>query len=267
MTLSKRRRKCITGLFLIIFISIFGSLYYQLHTYYSFDPFFPPSGNTTYFMELTYPPISSGKVQETLLDASFNIISNKTIAEGVNMSIVDPRVRLYGGTPRNKYITHNISGVNIAFQYARPMGGSLVITAPFNLSQTTQINLSQIQYVYHNLPPGAAFKMNESDIYPIPPHEPIIDLNLSHGYLKGVLENHPFSFPVSGDYSPSIILEFDNGSVEGYTYDEIKLHVPSTSEIRTQELNQIDGFIALALLLLSFTEVCRIFYEWIKSVP
>jgi len=117
----------------------------------------------TYFIELTYPPISNGKVQELLLDASFNIVSNETIAEGVNITITDPRVVLYGGTLRNKYIIHNLSGVNIAFQNAQPMGGSLTLTVPLS-------NISQTQYIYHNLPPGASFRMDENDInYPIFP--------------------------------------------------------------------------------------------------
>jgi hypothetical protein len=216
-------------------------------------------------MELTYPPISSGKVQETLLDASFNITSSKTMAEGVNMTIIDPRITLYGGTPIKERITRNISGVNIAFQYARPMGGSYIITVPYDFSKTEFINLSQIRYVYHNLPPGAAFEMNKSDIYPTPPREPIIHLNLSHGYLTGVLQNRPFSFPVSGDYSPSIILEFDNGSVEGYTYNEIKLHVPPASEIRTHALNQISGIVAIALLIFSFIQLRKIINESVED--
>ena len=261
MNFSRRNREIIGYFSFFTFIIFFIILYYQLSTYYPFDPFSPPSGKTTYFMELTYPPISDGKVQELLLDASFNIISNTTIAEGVNMTIANPKVVLYGGTPRNKYIIHNISGVNIGFQNAQPMGSSLKIDIPLS-------NISQTQYVYHNLPPGASFQMNKNDAnIPSFPREPTYELNLSNGYIQWSFHDHLFNFSVAGDYSPSIILEFSNGSSESYTYDEIKLHIPSKSETQSQELNQINGFITIALFIFSLIELWRLISEWIGSKP
>lgn len=259
MVLSQRERKCIGYSALIIFIFVFIFFYYQLSAYYPFNPFFPPSGKTTHFLELTYPPISNGKVQELLLDASFSIVSNEPIAEGVNMTIANPQVKFYGGTPRNKDIIYNISSVNIAFQNAQPMGGSLTITVPFD-------DINQSKHVYHNMPPGAGFQVDGDHMnFPSFPKMQTYELNLSHGYLHGIRQNQPFNFSVSGDYSPSIILEFQNGTYESYTYDEIKLHVSSDSEIQSQELSQIDGFIAIALLIFSFLEALRLVNEWIKG--
>jgi hypothetical protein len=262
MTFSRRGRKYLgySGLFvLVLFFVIF---YYQLSTYYPFNPFFPPSGKTTYFMELTYPPVTNGKVQEMLLNASFNIESNETLAEGVKVTITNPRIKLYGGTPRNEYIIHNISAINIAFQNAQPMGGSGTLIIPLD-------NISQTQNINYNFPPGMSFQMDENDKnHPIFSGVHNYELNLSHGYIPEVIQNKPFSFAASGDYSPSIILEFSNDSSPiSYTYEEIKFHVPSVSELRTQELNQIGGFIAVVLLIFSFFEALKLINEWIKGAP
>ena len=222
MTFSRRKREYIGYSALAIVILFFFFFCYQLSAYYPFNPFFPPSGKMTHFVELTYPPISNGKVQELLFDAKFDVVSDGQIAEGVNMTILNPRISVYGGMPINKYIIHNISGVNIVFQDAQPMGGSLKLTVPLD-------NFSQTQYVYYNLPPGASFRIDENMKFPVFPREPVYELNLSHGYLEDVIQNRPFNFPVSGDYSPSIILEYSNGSDESYTYYEMKLHVAPKS--------------------------------------
>jgi len=222
---------------------------------------FPAVWQNYVFYGTDIPPISNGKVQELLLDASFNLESNETIAEGVNITVANPRIVLYSGTPQNEYVIRNLSGIDIAFQNAQPMGGSIKIEIPLD-------NISRTQYIYHNLPPGASFQIDENDIkHPIFPREPTYELNLSHGYIQGVIQNRPFSFSVSGDYSPSIILEFSNGSGESYTYDEIKFHVPSKSETQTQELNQINGFITIALFIFSLIELWRLISEWIGSKP
>lgn len=267
MAFSQRIRKYIGYSVLIILLLIFSLFYYQLSTYYPFNPFFPPSGKTTHFMELTYPPISNGEVQELLLDACFNVVSNKPIAVGINMTIANPRVIFYGGTPRNRAIIYNISGINIAFQNAQPMGGSLKVTVPFDINHSQLVyHINKSRHVYYNLPPGASFQVDKNYIkFPSFPREQTYELNLSNGYLHGIRQNQPFSFSVSGDYSPSIILEFRNGTYESYTYDEMKLHVPSASEIQTQELSQIGGFIAIILLIFSFFEALKLVNEWIKG--
>jgi hypothetical protein len=119
---SKRKRKAIGGAVLLILFLLPIFLFYQWATYYSINPLFMPESGTKYHMELSYPPIANGKVKELLLDAQFEIVSNKPIAEGVNMTLANPRIVLYGGTPENERIIHNISEVNIAFQNAQPMG-------------------------------------------------------------------------------------------------------------------------------------------------
>ena len=160
-----------------------------------------------------------------------------------------------------EYIIHNISGIDIAFENARPMGGSLTLTVPLD-------NVSKTQYIYHNLPPGASFQLDERDInYSVFPREPIYELNSSHGLLQDIIQSQPFNFSVSGDYSPTLILEYSNNSDESYTYNEIKLHVPSSSELQTQELNQIGGFITIVLLIFSLIEALKLVNEWIKSAP
>jgi len=261
MTLSKGKRQVIGYVSLFILILVFIFFYLQISSHYPFNPFFPPSGKTTYLMELTYPPISNGKIQELLLDASFSIVSDKPLAEGVNITIPNPVVKLYGGSFNNRNIIKNIRIISIAFQNAQPMGGSVAIIIPLE-------NISQTQHVYYNLPPGASFQVNEETLkFPEFPREQVCELNLSNGYLKGIRQNQPFNFSVSGDYSPSLIIEFYNESPESYTYDEIKLHVPSKSELQSQELDQINGFIAAVLLIFSFIEALRLIQEWIRDAP
>ena len=254
--------------FLLILFVLPVFLFYHWTTYYSINPLFMPESGTKYHMELTYPPITNGKVKELLLDAQFDIVSNKPMAEGVNITLANPKVLLYGGTPGNERIISNISMINIAFQNAQPMGETIELIIHF---PPIPINYSPIQQVHYNIPPGAGFQMSDSDTnHTIFSGVHDYELNLSHGYLKDVRENKPFNFSVSGDYSPSILLSFKDGinnSYESYTYDEIKLHIPSTSEIRTQLFNQLGFIIAIVLSIFNSIEAWRLISGWWNSAP
>jgi len=73
-------------------------------------------------------------------------------------------------------------------------------------------------------------------------------------------------FPVAGDYSPSIIVIFSNNATpETYTYSEYRVHVLSTSELQSQELSQLEGFVGLVLLAFTFVEVVRLVRDYVKG--
>jgi hypothetical protein len=52
-----------------------------------------------------------------------------------------------------------------------------------------------------------------------------------------------------------------------YTFNEIKIHVLSSSELRTQELDQINGIITIALFIFTEIEAIKLIYNWYKNAP
>jgi hypothetical protein len=73
------------------------------------------------------------------------------------------------------------------------------------------------------------------------------------------------TFPVAGDYSPSISMSFDNGTLLQYTYTQIKVHVLSTSEVNAENTNRLNLGLTIALLGFSFIEGFMVIYELLKK--
>lgn len=252
---TRKTRKYI-GYSLLLFFALLGLYLLTSFANYSSVPFFSSSDKTTLFIELPYPPISNGNVPDIILNASFNVISNETIAEKVNMTLANPRVVLYGGTPRNEYIIHNISWISIAYQNAHPMRMAKCYWTDPSRNNT----ISPYKSAYYNEPSGAVFLINKNDL-----NHPIFSGN--HNHTLNLSQNSPFYFSVSGDYSPIILLAFKNGSLESHTYDEIKIHVPSTSELHTQAISKINCFIALALFFFGLFTLTNLVHAWIDKAP
>ena len=82
----------------------------------------------------------------------------------------------------------------------------------------------------------------------------------------------PFKWLVSGDYSPTIQIQFFNGPFVQYTYEEIKIHVASLVDIQNQNmavesqrlaiqnenLNRVNNVLTVALVAVAFAELWRI---------
>ena len=71
-------------------------------------------------------------------------------------------------------------------------------------------------------------------------------------------------------YSPIItakikVYYYNNHSPIQYTDDEVKLHVPSASEIQTKALNQINGLIAFILLIFGFMGAIKLVTDLTKE--
>jgi len=75
----------------------------------------------------------------------------------------------------------------------------------------------------------------------------------SSPYLRFESED-TFYFSVSGDYSPTIYMTFNNGTEIQHTYEQIKVHVLSASEMQAEKLNRVNTVIAIALLSFAFIE-------------
>lgn len=70
------------------------------------------------------------------------------------------------------------------------------------------------------------------------------------------------TFPVAGDYSPSVFITFDDGSSPvQYTYSQIKVHVISASEVNAQNMSRLTFALTIALLGFSFIEGFMVIYE------
>ena len=91
----------------------------------------------------------------------------------------------------------------------------------------------------------------------------------------------PFKWLVSGDYSPTIQIQFFNSSsVLQYTYEEIKIHVASLVDIQNQKLeiqnqkiavqdenlNTVNVILTVALVIVAVVESIRMFEEALEKV-
>ena len=61
-------------------------------------------------------------------------------------------------------------------------------------------------------------------------------------------------FPVAGDYSPTIFIQFFNGTGIQYTYNEIKVHVLSASEVEAVNTNKLNLAVTYVLLFSSYIQ-------------
>lgn len=74
------------------------------------------------------------------------------------------------------------------------------------------------------------------------------------------------TFPVAGDYSPSIFITFDDGSQPvQYTYTQIKVHVLSASEVNAENTNRLNLGLTFAILAFSYIEGLWIIRELLKK--
>lgn len=62
-------------------------------------------------------------------------------------------------------------------------------------------------------------------------------------------------FPISGDYSPTITIQFDNDTAPiNYTYENVRIPVIAESDLAMLNMNRISVALTIALLVFSFIE-------------
>jgi hypothetical protein len=118
----------------------------------------------------------------------------------------------------------------------------------------------------------------------------VLFTNIGQKVTRGVLvtpdtvsldssSNPPFKWLVSGDYSPTIEIQFNNGTLIEHSYDQIKIHVASTIDVQNQKmaienqrlavqegnLNRVNVVLTVALVAVAVVEVIRIIEEWAKG--
>lgn len=201
-------------------------------TRYSINPFFLSSSKKIYPMEITYPSVS--QQQGILLDVYFNVESDKPIAEGVNVTIANPIIVLFTGTDSYKVESHNIIEVEIGFRNAQP-------SFSMSMGITDKVTGQHQDFSYKTISGASLWLTGKID------DKEVVQFNKFESR-----HNVPFNFPVAGDYSPSIVIVYQNGSRILYTDHEVKFHVCSPSELQTQLFNQLIVLLTLALVIFSF---------------
>jgi hypothetical protein len=205
------------------------------------NPFYLPSGKTIVPLAISYPAISNGQLQADWLQISFDLETetNSLLAEGVNVTMTDLRAEAFINDVSNDTSPWYITDVWVGFQYAQPWS-DWVIGA--NVS-------GQYQFHYYTALDGDWLS-----------YRPNATVWLSNGthplgmYPLVVFEKMTFNFPSSGEYSPSVLIDLANNTILSYTYDQVKVHVISASEVQTQKLERIGAAVTVALLVFAIVE-------------
>lgn len=212
-----------TGLFSYIFI---------LANSYSINPLLPISTTVTNDFFITYPPQSSGQLLETMFVLSFNLESDGLLSEGVNMSVTN-----LGGRFFSKNFAYNVSKIYAGFEHAFPL-------------TTIWDNRTGEPHTY----------VGPYPIWLEPNYDGADEMTVP--IIDGKPSETIFYFPSAGTYHPTLVIALSNNSYLVHTYNEIDLPILSKDELRSQLFDQINVFIAIALLVFTFIEVFKIVHKW-----
>lgn len=169
---------------------------------------------------LYYPTFSDGKLSEIAARVYFSLVAEDIIAEGVNITFSNISGLVFKTNP----IGNEVTSIWVGFRHA----GFRNIWV-FNGS--TYDTLAGVWLI------------------------PDINQSAPESYVTfSPLKIDTFNFPVSGDYSPSIIVELKNETFLAETDKEIRVHVFSKGELRSQELDQVNVVVATVLLIFAFIE-------------
>lgn len=182
-------------------------------------------------IQIFYPDKAGLAVNEAGLIALFTMNFNETIAENTPIQIANAVGQIHSSSD---YL--NVSDVEIGFKQAIPwyykdtlQQGSLYFS-PF---------LTGVHFVHFS--------------------ESREDVNLT------IMSQDEMYFPVAGDYSPTIFIQFFNGTNIQYTYSEIKVHVLSASEVEAEKTSKLNLAVTYVLLFFSYIQGIVIILELFKS--
>lgn len=226
-SLTKNQKK-ITSIIVLIIINTSALWYFSMA--YQTNAFFPNEESTNLQIRLYYPSPDNDKLEPIMISLWFNVTANGTIAENTPIELTNFTGHVY--TANN----NGIEFIGIGFFHTN-----------LNEGHTYNINTGAGPVL---MPVGI-----QSTVQPC--NSTLADIIVWH-------QQPAFSFPVGGDYSPTITITTKNETTQ-HTYDEIKIHVATKSELQTQELNRINSFITIALLIFGNIEIVWLFFEWYKN--
>ncbi len=267
----KNQRRLIKWFVILVFAFIPIFLCFSWSMYYSINPLSPFEDKIEKKMEITYPPPSAEEMSAVWLDAKFKVssVGNKPIAEGNKLLVIDANVTLSPISNESLLFAEGISNVWIGFQHAEGTIGSTIATTDFNgiFGQRAYKGIAGAQF---EVPENALLNRTYYKYNPVT-HSWRKYINPGDIYLKETLCLQ-FNFPVSGDYSPCIVIRIWNNTTHQYVYKqytdgEQKLHVSPISEMRTQLFSQLGLLLTLALFAFSAIELWKLFDEWVKKAP
>lgn len=235
MEVMKLSNRQVIGIVLFIIINLVVIVYlFALSNKYSTNPFSLTMSKTNLPIRLYYPPPDSDKLEPIIVSLWFNVTANSTISENTPIELTNFTGHVY---VRNDI---GISFVGVGFFHTNLNEGHIYYLDSENKTvgpALTPVGLQAKKVASSN---SSFFDLVPWHIQP------------------------PFSFPVAGDYSPTMTVTISNYTFQ-HTYNEVKIHVSSKSELQTQELDQINVFIAFALLVFADVEFARLIYELTKT--
>ncbi len=206
-------------LLLVIYVPI--TLYVVIVTNRIPFPYFNPRPRFNPIpIQIFYPDMVGLGVSRTGLIALFVLDFNETIAENTPIQIANATGQILAGS---EYL--NVSDVEIGFKQA----------IPWNHKDTLQ----QGRLYFSPFLTGLHFIHFFNDRE---------NVNLT------IMAQDEMYFPVAGDYSPTIFIQFFNGTSIQYTYNEIKVHVLSASEIEAVNTNRLNLAVTYVLLFFSYIQ-------------
>jgi hypothetical protein len=235
MQFPKYTRKVIAVVIFII-VNIAGFAYvYLLYSDYSIDPFSLSQPKTNLPIRLYYPSPENELAEPVMISLWFNVTANRTLAENVPIELTNFTGHVY---IRNDI---GVDFVSVGFYHTNLNEGHFYRLDPENKTVGPDLG-----------PVGIYAEKGDT----------VVDT-----YFYDLIPWHiqpSFSFPVAGDYSPAIAISVSNHTIQ-HTYTEIKLHVASQSELKSQELAQIDVVIAVAVFAFADVEFAKLLYDFSKN--
>ncbi len=229
MNLTKSQRQII-GLVFIVLVNTFALVYiYTLIESYQVNPFLPNVVKTNLPIRLYYPPPDNDKMEPIMISLWFNVTADGMITENTPITLTNFTGHVY---------TKNDIGIDV------------IAVGFFH----TNLNEGQISDIDEENIIGPTLMPVGIQCHIEPCNSTLADIVPWH-------QQPPFSFPVGGDYSPTITVNVGNTSLQ-HTYNEIKVHVATSSELQSQELDRINVLISVALLVFADVELIWLLYEW-----
>lgn len=192
-----------------------------------FVPFNPPPPPTSIIMPMLIPPaITNETVPWPDLYLGISLQANGTIAEGVELTLA--------GAGEIASYNYNLRFISIQVFFQESL--------PWQLK-----NSSTLLHV-QQWPSGIVLQRNMTDT--------------SDMILWSKINNTEIYFPAAGDYSPTVLIGFKQEKPIEYTYDAIKIHVASNSDIQNAKFTRINTALTNALVLFALIESISIMRDF-----
>jgi hypothetical protein len=227
-----------------------------------------------------------------ILFGTYVIVIHSTQVVYVPPPVITPIIPIYFNYPDTIELTTNKTGLQVAFVlYAdSPIAENTIVNVESHYAaiiSTAYGNVSFVRIVFEetvpanfNLQPTQGF-IGEIQMGPWW-NQPYPSTNASrlNPVVLAPMAIMPFKWLVSGDYSPTIQIQFYNDStILQYTYQEIKIHVASLIDIQNQQiaienqnltvqnenLNKLNTVLTYALVAVAFAEGFRMVEDFARD--